>query len=68
MVEKTEVDTKWKILLKVSFVVQEETDGYHQDGWTFADMQKELIAFASEYGIVIDAAQARALLSVSRTR
>lgn len=48
---------------EISFVIQEETDGYHKDGWTFADMHKEFIAFAAEYGVLLDAAQARTLLS-----
>ncbi len=48
---------------EISFAIQEETDGYHKDGWTFTDMHQELIAFAAEYGVLIDATQARTLLS-----
>lgn len=48
---------------EISFVVQEETDSYHRDGWTFTQMYQELIAFAAEYGVLLDAAQARTLLS-----
>ena len=48
---------------EVSFAIQEETDDYHKDGWTFAEMYQELISFAAEYGVILDAAQARTLLS-----
>lgn len=46
-----------------AFVIKETVDFYHRGGWSFTEMQDELIAFLLQRGIVLEAAQARTLLS-----
>lgn len=46
-----------------AFAIKEKVDGYHQDGWTLYNMQDELTAFLLKRGVVLDALQARTILS-----
>ena len=48
---------------EVSFEIKEEVDHYHREGWKLTDLQDELIAFMTERGVVLDARNARALLT-----
>lgn len=46
-----------------AFVVKETVDHYHKNNWSLNDMQDELVEFLSTRGILLDALQARTLLS-----
>ena len=61
--EEEEEENETEEAEEKSFVIQEETDEYHKDGWSLDAMRNELVDFLTARGIALDPMNARALLS-----